>query len=115
MSLFTTAIAAGELRHLVVIQDRSLAQDSFGGQLRNWTDFISARAAVKPLTGRELELAQAIAAETSHQVTLRYRAGITPAQRLIYAGRIFNIHAVIDVDERHMKLVLLVSEGLNDG
>jgi SPP1 family predicted phage head-tail adaptor len=115
MSLFTTAIAAGELRHRIVIQDRSLAQDSFGGQLSVWTDRITARAAVKPLTGRELELAQAVATETSHQVSLRYRPGITPAQRLLYAGRIFNIHAVIDVDERHVKLVLLVSEGLNDG
>jgi SPP1 family predicted phage head-tail adaptor len=115
MSLFTTAIAAGELRHQVVLQDRSPAQDSFGGQLQVWTDHITARAAVKPLTGRELEVAQAIASETSHQVTLRYRAGITAAQRLLYAGRIFNIHAVIDVEERHIKLVLLVSEGLNDG
>ena len=115
MTQFTPSIAAGELRHRLVIQARSTAQDSLGGQVATWTDLITVRGAIKPLTGRELELAQAIATETSHQVSLRYRPGVTAAQRLLYAGRIFNIHAVIDVEERHMKLELLVSEGLNDG
>jgi SPP1 family predicted phage head-tail adaptor len=70
---------------------------------------------INPLAGRELELAQAINAEVTHQVTLRYRPGVTVAHRLVYQGRIFNITNVLDVETRHRTLELACSEGLNNG
>jgi SPP1 family predicted phage head-tail adaptor len=106
---------AGDLRRQIKIQQRSTAQDTLGQPVLTWTDVCTTWADIQPLSGRELELAQAINAEVNHQVTIRYRTGITAAMRVLYQGRIFNIQAVMDVDTRHKELQLMCSEGLNNG
>lgn len=106
---------AGQLRRRVTIQQRSATQDEYGQPLTDWTDVATVYAAVEPLNGRELLAAQAVNSEVSHNVTIRYRAGVTPAMRLNYGGRLFNIHAVLDENERHRMLTLQCSEGMNDG
>lgn len=106
---------AGKLRKRIEIQRRSSVQDDFGQPLTSWTTFAATNAEFEPLNGRELVAAQAVQSEVTHTVTIRYRAGITPAMRIKYAGRLFNIHAVLDEAERHRMLTLLCSEGMNDG
>lgn len=108
-------ISAGDLRHQVTIQQRATTQDALGGPSTTWTTLCTTRAQISPLNGRELLAAQAVQSEVSHNVVMRYRPGITAAMRLIYAGRIFNIHAVIDDNEAHRQLSLTCSEGVNDG
>lgn len=106
---------AGDLRKRVKIQQRGTTQDSFGQQITTWTDVAEVWASIEPMSGRELMAAAAVQSETTHTVVIRYRPGIVPAMRINYGGRLFNIGAVIDENERHRMLTLICSEGLNDG
>ena len=109
-------IRAGDLRHRITIQVRPEDRDSFGGQPPVWTDFaVNVPAAIRPLSSRELFSAQAVQGDTSHEITIRYRAGITAAMRAVYNGRYFNLGPPINTDERNIELVIPATEGLNNG
>lgn len=109
------SIRAGELNRQITIQARSATKDSFGQESTTWTDVITCFASISPLSGRELIAAQAQVAETTHEIQIRYRNWVTPANRVKYQGRVFNILNVLDEDMRHKSLRLLCSEGLNQG
>lgn len=112
---YQTPIRAGDLVRQIVIQRRSASKDSFGQESTAWVDVVVTRASIEPLSGYELVAAQAQFAETSHRIEIRYRPGITAAMRAVYQTRVFNILAVMDDFTAHKKLVLLCSEGLNQG
>ncbi|NBO83693.1 MAG: head-tail adaptor protein, partial [Betaproteobacteria bacterium] len=68
----------------------------------------------------ELENARRIASEVSHQILVRYQplladSKVVAGYRALYKGRIFNIHASMNEDERNTVLTLLASEGMDDG
>lgn len=114
------AIRAGILRRRLTVQQRTTAQDSSGGQLTTWSDVATVWGDIQPLTGRELVTAQAVSTEVSHQITIRWQPAFASpksvaAMRVSYAGRLFNIHAAINEDERNRTLTLMASEGTNDG
>jgi SPP1 family predicted phage head-tail adaptor len=106
---------AGTLRRQVTIQARSSTPDTFGQSVRTWTNLVTTSADIEPLSGRELEVARAVQAEVTHQVTIRYRTGLTDAMRVVYQGRYFNINSILDVGTRHETLQMLCTEGLDDG
>ncbi|MDB5992403.1 MAG: head-tail adaptor protein [Herbaspirillum sp.] len=81
-----------------------------------WFDFaVNVPAAIRPLSSRELVAAQAVQSETSHEITIRYRPGITAAMRAVYNGRYFNFSRPLNTEERNIELVIPATEGLNDG
>jgi SPP1 family predicted phage head-tail adaptor len=111
---------AGDLRHRVTFQSRSMAADTYGGQSPVWTDVASVWADISPLSGRELLAAQQINVEISHTIAIRFQqqfAGpkAVAAMRILYDNRIFNIHSSIDPDERRKSIQISASEGLNNG
>lgn len=111
---------AGDLRHRIELQEHAAGRDALGQPSTEWTSVATVWAALAPLAGRELLAAQAVSAEVTHLVTIRYQAQFASprrmaAMRFLYAGRIFNIHASIDPEERHHMLELSCSEGLNNG
>lgn len=107
--------AAGKMRHRITIQQRSgSTQNSFGSPQTTWVTFATVWAEVGPLSGRELIAAQSVQSEISQQVTLRYRAGITTAMRVLFGPRVFNINSVLDENEAHEKITLLCTEGQNE-
>lgn len=111
---------AGDLRHRITFQSRSATRDALGGQSLTWNDVASVWADVAPLSGRELLSAQANKSDVSSMITIRWQAQFAdPAAiatwRIVYGARIFNIHASIDVDERHKTIELSCGSGLNDG
>jgi SPP1 family predicted phage head-tail adaptor len=113
-------VSAGVLNRRITIQERLSAQDSFGAQSTAWTDVVTLWAWIDALSGGELLRAQSIATQVSHQITLRYQPlfanpKTVAAYRAIYRGRIFNIHASMNLDESDSRVVLLASEGLNNG
>lgn len=99
---------AGTLRHRIAIQERSTARDSRGGQSQTWTPVVTdLPAAAEPLRGREFAALQAAQADLSIRFRIRYRAGITPAMRVVWEGRNYGIVEVIDVGGRHRELELM--------
>lgn len=108
-------MVAGKLRHTITIQSKTITTDTFGGTVETWSDVASVAASVEPLQGRELASAQTVNAETTTRITIRYRAGVIPANRITFEGKFYNITSVIDPDLRHRELVIMASEGLNEG
>lgn len=111
----------GNLRRRITFQARSGVVDSFGQQQTSWVDLLTAvPAELEALAGRELQVAQAINAEVTHRVTVRYHPQLAnpvavAAMRIVYGARIFNILASMNVDERNREIELMASEGLNQG
>ncbi|WP_139121850.1 phage head closure protein, partial [Piscirickettsia litoralis] len=66
-----------------------------------------------PDAGRELFSAHQFYSEITHTVTLRYTPGITPAMRVYFEGRYFEILSVINRDERNRELILACREWIN--
>ena len=104
----------------MVFQARSTAQDSFGGQLETWGPVATVKVEINALSGRELIAAAETRSEISHRITVRWcRALSDPSavasMRIVYGSRIFNIHAQMNIAETNKTLVLLASEGLNNG
>jgi SPP1 family predicted phage head-tail adaptor len=82
-----------------------------------WEDVCTGvKASIEPLQGRELIAAQAVQSETTSKIRIRYRTGITAAMRIVFGARLFNITAPpINPGERNQELILMVSEGINEG
>ncbi len=111
---------AGLLRKTGLLQQRDVKQDATGAQVVTWATIASLRAFIEPIRGQKGLDAQVINAEVTHQITIRYfRLLSKPLEvakmRLLYGERIFIIHASINKDERNREVLLLATEGLNDG
>ncbi|AFC28393.1 phage head-tail adaptor, putative [Paenibacillus mucilaginosus 3016] len=85
-------------------------EDNEGIPVITWAPIICLWAAVKPLRGREYFQAAAINQENTLRVEIRYRTGITSEMRVQYAGKLYNINAILDPDEAHRELHLMCLE-----
>ena len=105
---------AGKLRHRVVVQRYVGEADDYGdirwADDKNWRNVCIVWAAVDPISGREFYAAEQAQSEVSHKVRMRYRGGIKPGMRLLLEGRKLYIQSVIDWEERHESLLLMVQE-----
>ncbi len=111
---------AGNLRRQVTLQSRRITQDSYGTQSTVWDDVATLWAGISALSGRELLAAQAIQTEITHEITVRYSSlfadpKTVAAMRFVYNNRIFNIHDCRNTDEKNWEILMLCSEGLNQG
>jgi SPP1 family predicted phage head-tail adaptor len=105
---------AGKLRHRVTIQSKTHTTDDFGGPAETWADTAVVWAAVEPLQGRELANAQTVNTETTTKITMRFTT-VLPSDRIIFEGRFYNLQSIIDEESQHRFLVIMASEGLNEG
>lgn len=101
----------GKLRHRVEVQRYGTSYDPEGEPIQEWQLLAKAWAAIEPLKGEEYFAAATIQAQISHKVTMRPPGiEITPADRIIFGSRIFEIESVINVEERNRELVLMCVE-----
>jgi SPP1 family predicted phage head-tail adaptor len=108
----------GKRRHRITIQrlvEGSPAQDAGGTPDEAWATFSTDWARIRPLEGRELERAQAVHAEVTGRIEIRYRAGVTARMRALFGSRPLEILAVINVEERNRDMHLLYKEGPSVG
>ena len=102
----------GKLRSQVTLQTNTQTRDAGGGYADSWAGTATLWARIEPLSGRERLAAQQIEDTVTHRVTIRYRSGVSAQQRIAFGVRVFNIRAVLDVDERNEWLELLCEEGV---
>lgn len=102
------------MRHRVTIQRQSTSVDSVGQPLDSWTAVRTVWAEVRPLGTRnrirERFLESGEVSELTHEVYMRHLTDITSKDRLLYDGRVMDIEAIVDPDERHHLLTLVVKE-----
>jgi SPP1 family predicted phage head-tail adaptor len=100
----------GELRQRMRLEVAVRTPDGAGGADETWSLVAELWASLKPLSGQEGLEADRVAGHVTHDVVVRYRAGMVPAMRLVLGTRVFDIRAVLDVDERRRFLRCLVEE-----
>ena len=108
-------IRAGKLRHRVSIETESIVSDGMGGYTSGgWTSvdgMSSVPAHIMPLSSKEQLDAMKLESVITNKIRIRYRAGITSKNRIVFGSRIFNIKgAPINWDERNKTLDFLVTE-----
>lgn len=102
---------AGQLRHKVTIQQASQTLDSNRQPVDSWVKLAEVWAAIEPLSGRELVVAQQQQPDVTHRVTMRYRDDVTAKMRVRHNGRSLYIGGPpISVDERNKEMQLLCRE-----
>ena len=98
---------AGQLDQRVTIERQSQETDPYGQPIAEWLAIVNTWGAVEPLAGREYIAAMAVQSDVTTRVRLRYRPGITSADRVVHEGRLYNIVSVIDVRSDHRELQLM--------
>ena len=102
---------AGKLRTRIAIRRPVRTPDGAGGVSRSWSTIASPRAYVKPISGGERFQAMAISATVTHRIFIRYRTDILPSDRIEIGSRLFQIRAVLDIEERKRWLEIFAEEG----
>jgi SPP1 family predicted phage head-tail adaptor len=106
-------IRAGDLRHRVTLQSPTVTQNDLGEDTTTWPEAGTFWAAVNPLSGNELFRAKQVNAEVTHEIEMRWTPLVTPANRIKFGTRIFEILSAINVEERNKKLLLSCKEHIN--
>lgn len=100
----------GDLRQRLGIERAARVADGGGGAEETWEMLAEVWAAVVPLAGSERVEADAVSGNVTHEVWLRYREDVTPDMRFRLGRRLFNVRAVIDIEERRRFLKCLCEE-----
>jgi SPP1 family predicted phage head-tail adaptor len=111
----TYQLNAGKLDQFVTIEtDTGSNVDATGQHVEVWIDYLpnGVWAEIKPLTGRELWNALQVQPDVTHQVTIRYREGITSKMRIKHGSRYLNILSAIDVEEKRTSLQIMCKESV---
>ena len=108
---------AGELRHLVTIQQPVSAQNpTTGAETVTWQYFDQVRASVEPVSVREFVAAKSGQSEVMARIVIRYRPGIDATMRILFRGAVYNIEGVLADAKSGLEYITLpVSMGVNDG
>lgn len=109
---------SGRLRHRVLIEQASHAQDIVtGADEVSWTTFLAdVPAEVLTGPGREFDSADSKQSETAARITLRWFPGLEYTMRVVWEGNVYDITS-IDTDptgriEYRLRLVAGANEGI---
>lgn len=105
-----TEFLPSDLRHRLTLEELQRVADEGGGFVETWVAVAELSADLRPIGGGENFEADRLAGRVTHEVTLRYRAGVQPAMRFRKGARLFHILTVIDVEERKRWLKCLCEE-----
>ena len=103
-------VRIGDLRQRLTIERAARELDGGGGAEETWQAVAEVWAAVLPLAGGERVEADAVAGNVTHEIWMRHRSDVGAEMRLRLGTRIFDIRAVMDVEERRRFLKCLVEE-----
>lgn len=98
---------AQELNTKVIFQRLEEVVDPQTGYREEvWTDIGSTFAKVEPLVGREYVAAMAVQAENNIKVTMRWREGIKPADRLLIRGQQWGIASIQNIKFQNREMLV---------
>lgn len=97
---------AGDLDQRIELQRLTRMPDGGGGYSEEWTTYATPWASVRPMSGRERYHAQQTQASANYRVTIRYRADVQDADRILWRGRVLNIRFRADAGPRDLYLTI---------
>jgi head-tail adaptor len=106
------APTVGDLRHEVILQDRSQAADGGTGLAEAFATVAAARARIEPIFGGRVIEGQQVAAVATHNITVRHVGGYAAIDHVKMAdsGRLFRVRSILNPGERDQWLELLCEE-----
>ncbi len=85
-------IGADQLDQRVTLQTSAITRDAVGGQGETWSDTVTVWAGIRPLSARQIALAQQTGAVVAKAITIRWRSGLASSQRVKFAdGRVAKV------------------------
>lgn len=106
------------LTERVTIERLTRSADGQGGWTETWTaEATDIGAQVKPMSGAEARHAERVAPRAAYTCIIYYRADAngapyyTPADRLTWRGRTYNILHTADMESQSRWLYILLNEG----
>lgn len=99
-----------ELNKRVTLQHPTKAPDGMGGFTVTWTDAATVWAAVWPVGASEIIQQDKATMTATHRIRIRFRSVLKSGWRVAYAGRYFNIVAIVDPNMDHRWLDILCRE-----
>lgn len=121
-------LAAGRLRHRVLIEQYVLALDSNGDVAQDpetgettgsWQELATVWAAIEPLSAREFLAAQATQSQVTARIVIRHRSDLDASMRLVHMvngarGSVYNPAGFLaDKDSGLEYLTIPVSAGVS--
>ncbi|MDZ4789674.1 MAG: phage head closure protein [Hyphomicrobiales bacterium] len=94
----------GQMRRRVIIEAPQRASDGAGGFNETWASVATVWARVHARGGAERMRADRLASIVSHDITIRWRAGVLPTMRIRFGQRVVEIIAKVE-DERRRVLI----------
>ena len=112
-----SALDSRKLKHQVVLQRQDKLDNGAGGRRANpanggWADIAAPWAEIVALRGQEAVRENIDRAVQLWRVTIRYRDGVTPRNRLVWNGIVMNITAAAPNDAGD-GLVMTCESGAN--
>jgi SPP1 family predicted phage head-tail adaptor len=89
-----------KLDRRVKLQRREVEQDQYGAETETWVDIATVWAQRLELRGDERWQAQQAVATTDIKYRIRHLSGLSPMDRLVDGGRVFDIKAVLEIGRR---------------
>lgn len=102
------------MRARVTIQSRTIAQNGLGEAIESWSTVATVPADVRMAGGAEryVNAGDQQQATITHVVRMRYRADVSPLERLLHGTRVLDIESAVDPDGRGRELVCMCVERL---
>jgi SPP1 family predicted phage head-tail adaptor len=105
-------ISAGTLRNRIVLQSPMISRGVDASEFKQWNDDATVWAMIDTQGGRQFNQARMVNAELTHEITIRWRSGVSPLMRIRYddpksSARYFDIRSVVNPEneKRHMLLL----------
>ena len=101
---------SGRMRLRGELQEPTTTQGRHGAPRQTWTTYANRWGHIRWQTGREVLQSGQLQPRRAGVLTIRYTENLEPTHRYKVGSRIFHIHNVIDVDERHRWHECMVEE-----
>ena len=103
----------GLKRHRVTIERATTAQTDTGAMAKTWGSIGQVWAEIVPMRGDEQIQGMQLTAAVTHTIRMRRTgaaASLTPADRITYAGRTFDLTSTVDIGERGREIECVATE-----
>lgn len=100
----------GTLRNLFTVQEPTTTLDAYGQPVKTWVNSGTTWGAVTSLSGGESLSEAGTTADRNHNITVRFYERLNAGWRLVLDARVFEITAVINLDERRQQMNVAARE-----
>lgn len=105
-------ITAGKLKNRIELQQLVIVEDGAGGNTRTWKTIQSVWAMLRQTGGGERLQNDRLTATANFKATIRYRAGISAVNRIVFQGKAYQIRSVDNIEFANKYLELTLENGV---